>query len=320
MSYEKQCPPFTVTRKISRLTDEIVALTTRIDPDSIDERKSFIESIRGTLAIEGNPLDETQIAAVLDGSDVEATPTDLLEVKGAIAAYKMIRKWQPHKEKDIMKAHELLTEGLLDNSGTYRERGTGVRTGKKYVHVAPQAPKVPGLMKDLMSWLKLEEEHPLITSAIFHYEFEFIHPFTDGNGRMGRLWHTVILSHWNPIFAKIPIEKFIFARRSDYYEALRESSMEVDSYPLIEFLLEVTLEAVSSFVSKPQIQLPAEVERLLSVLQTELSIGELQDKLGVADRRTFKKRYLAPALELKVVELTLPDKPKSRLQKYRKVL
>lgn len=179
--------------------------------------------------------------------------------------------------------------------------------------MAPPANRIKSLMGDLLGWLAATEQHPLITSSIFHYEFEFIHPFSDGNGRMGRLWQTLILSQWNPLFVNIPVESMVHEHQSDYYHAINTSTAKTDSAPFIEFMLTMILNTIesSNFLSTPQ------VKELLLALKGELSRDELQSALGLQDRKSFSERYLKPALNAGLIEMTITEKPNSRLQKYR---
>ena len=173
-------------------------------------------------------------------------------------------------------------------------------------------------MRDLLQWLRATDQHPLIAGSVFHYEFEFIHPFADGNGRMGRLWQTLILVHWNKLFADIPVESLVYAHQSDYYEALQRSTEETDSAPFIEFMLRVILESVTeSAIPQVAPQVAPQVERLLKILVAEMSREDLQSALGLVDRKSFRERYLKPALDAGLIEMTIPGKPNSRLQKYR---
>jgi hypothetical protein len=165
--------------------------------------------------------------------------------------------------------------------------------------------------------LSVTDVHPLIASAVFHYEFEFIHPFADGNGRMGRLWQSLILTRWNPLFADIPVESLVFEHQAEYYRALQESTRQTDSAPFIAFMLRMILDAVTT--SAPQVtpQVTPQVGELLMVIRGEMSRERLQSSLGLLDRKSFRERYLKPALADGLIEMTIPDKPKSRLQKYR---
>jgi hypothetical protein len=173
-------------------------------------------------------------------------------------------------------------------------------------------------MRDLLQWLHTTDQHPLIAGSVFHYEFEFIHPFADGNGRAGRLWQTLILFRWNPLFAHIPVESLVYEHQSEYYQALQRSTDQTDSAPFIEFMLRMILDAVSS-AAAPQVapQVTPQVERLLEVLVGDMSREDLQTALGLQDRKSFRERYLKPALAEGLIEMTLPGKPNSRLQKYR---
>ncbi len=187
--------------------------------------------------------------------------------------------------------------------------GMGVMAGRQVIHMAPPADRVPQLMRNLLRWLAAGDAHPLIASSVFHYEFEFIHPFADGNGRIGRLWQSLILSRWNPLLGHIPVESLIFEHQPDYYQALRESTLQTDSAPFITFMLRMILAAVTH--PAPQ------VGELLLAIAGEMRREALQAALGLHDRKSFRERYLEPALADGLLEMTIPDKPNSRLQKYR---
>lgn len=175
----------------------------------------------------------------------------------------------------------------------------------------PPAVRVPGLVDDLLEWLEGTDEHPLVSSSVFHYGFEFIHPFEDGNGRMGRLWQTLILTRWNPLFASVPVESLVHARQGDYYRATRESSAEGESTKFIEYMLDTILAALRTPQVTPQ------VERLLSVLQGTMSRRQIQHALRLRDRKSLRERYLLPALQDGYVEMTRPDAPSAKNQRYR---
>ena len=205
--------------------------------------------------------------------------------------------------------------GLLDAPGRYRRGGVAVAGGGQVHHIGPPADRVPHFMSNLLTWLGGTDEHPLIASSVFHYEFEFIHPFEDGNGRLGRLWQTLILTRWNPLFAWIPVESLIHARQSDYHAAIRESSAKGESTPFITYMLEATHEATSTPQVTPQIT--PQVTRLLSVLKGEMSARQILHALGLSDRKSFRERNLLPALEQALVEMTHPESPTARNQRYR---
>lgn len=276
-------------------------------------RANRIRTIHGSLAIEGNTLSEAQITAILNGKPVMAPPREIQEVKNAIAAYDRLPKWHPEKEGDLLKAHAVLMAGLLEEAGCYRKGGVGVMAGRAVIHMAPPAKRVPVLMRNLFQWLAASESLPLITSAVFHYEFEFIHPFMDGNGRIGRLWQTLILSQWQPLFTDIPVESLIHKYQVAYYQALQESTEQANSAPFIEFMLHRIFEAVTIYA--PQVS--PQVERLLTVIRHEMTATEIQKALNLQDRKSFRLRYLEPALKEDLIEMTIPEKPNSRLQKYR---
>lgn len=315
-------PPYTITPAIVTLVARIgeavgrlatlaeVAMPLRL------RRINRIRTIRGSLAIEGNTLSEAQITAILEGSRVIAPPREVQEVRNAIAAYDRYAHWRPESEADLLEAHRLLMAGLIDEAGVYRRGGVGVMAGDQVIHMAPPADRIPVLMGDLFHWLEASDEHPLITSSVFHYEFEFIHPFADGNGRMGRLWQTLTLTRWNPLFADIPVESLVFQHQADYYGALQESTKRTDCAPFIAFMLRMILDAVAT---TPQVtlQVTPQVGHLLRVIEGEMSREALQAALGLRDRKSFRERYLLPALAQGLVEMALPDKPNSRLQRYR---
>ena len=185
------------------------------------------------------------------------------------------------------------------------------------IHIAPQAHRISGLMQDLLGWLATTDENPLIASSVFHYEFEFIHPFADGNGRVGRLWQTLILSRWQPVFADLPVESLIHAHQAEYYQAIQDATTEADSAPFIEFMLRMILEALDAGAPQATPQVTPQVARLLGVLVGELSRYELMAALNLCDRKSFRERYLAPALSDGLIEMTQPARPNSPGQRYR---
>jgi Fic family protein len=322
-------PPYTITpaiiRLISDVSEQLGRLSVLADENNLRLRRiNRIRTIQGSLAIEGNTLSEAQITAILEGKRVMAPPKDIQEARNAIKAYEQFEHWQPTNEKQLLQAHQVLMTGLIDDAGRYRKGNVGVMNGEVVVHMAPPANRVKKLMGDLLRWLAASDQHPLITSSVFHYEFEFIHPFADGNGRMGRLWQTLILSQWNPLLAQLPVESMIHAHQSEYYQALNLSTQKTDSAPFIEYMLGVILETIASNAGNntPQVgqQVTPQVEALLKVLlrvDKPLPRNELQVELGLKDRESFRERYLKSALALGLIEMTIPDKPNSRLQQYR---
>lgn len=316
-------PPYTITSTILNLVAKISESVGRLSalPDTAKvlrlRRINRVRTIRGSLAIEGNTLSEEQITAILDGKRVIATPREIREARNAIAAYDHFGQWRPSVEAELLEAHRDLMTGLIDDAGAYRRGGVGVMAGGQVIHMAPPANRVPELMLNLFQWLDASDQHPLITSSVFHYEFEFIHPFSDGNGRAGRLWQTLILTRWNPLFADIPVESLVHEHQAEYYEALQSSTAQTDSAPFIEFMLRMILDAVSCATPQVSPQVTPQVKRLLDVLEGEMTREQLQNGLILQDRKSFRERYLMPALADGLVEMTLPEKPNSRLQKYR---
>ena len=310
-------PPFTVTAAI---VSQVAAIAESIGRLGAVEGRALrlrrinrIRSIRGSLAIEGNTLSEAQITAILDGKPVIAPPREVLEARNALAAYEGLPRWQAAKEQHLLAAHACLMKGLADDAGRYRRGGVGVMQGKQVLHMAPPASRVPALMKNLLRWLADTGQHPLIASSVFHYEFEFIHPFSDGNGRMGRLWQTLILSRWNPLFAHVPVESLVHAHQSGYYAALNESTRRSDSAVFIEFMLARLLEAIEAAGSvqetrvKTRVKTPVKAaDQILALLrkQPTLTLAALAARLGKSTsaieravrklREAGRLRYIGP--------------------------
>lgn len=211
-------------------------------------RENRIKTIHSSLSIENNSLSLEQISAIIDGKRVLGNPNEIVEVTNAIEAYDLLLSLNPYEEKDLLRAHELMMKNLVERNGKYRIGGVAIYDGEKIVHLAPPADMVPNLMSDLFKWLKESDVHPLIKSCVFHYEFEFIHPFQDGNGRIGRLWQTVILKEWKKIFAWVPIETLIKKNQKEYYGALRTSDSIANSTRFIEFLLSLILDTLNETI------------------------------------------------------------------------
>ena len=235
----------------------------------------------------------------------------------------------PASVDDLLKAHKLMMNGLVSENGKFRSGGVGVFDGDMLIHMAPPAGFVPEHIHNLFAWYQQSELHPLIKSAIFHYEFEFIHPFADGNGRMGRMWHSLLLGKWKDLFFWLPIEELIQFRQKEYYDALGAADKQADSAGFVELMLEIIRDSLTevTVVGRSTDQHSDQVadqdktptERLLYVLSDKtLSATELMDRLGLSHKPTFRKNYLNPALEQNLIERTIPDKPNSRNQKYRK--
>ena len=213
---------------------------------SAKHRVNRIKTIHGTLAIEGNTLSTEQVTAVLEGKPVVAPINEVQEVRNALKAYELLDTLDPCKVDDLLKAHATMEAGLIDEIGCFRKGGAGVVSGKTVIHYAPDAERVPFLVNDMFEWLRTTDEHPLIASCVFHYEFEFIHPFADGNSRTGRLWQTLILSRWRPIFKNLPIENIVYKYQKEYCRAIAVSGGKAGCTPFVEFVLGVIAETLTT--------------------------------------------------------------------------
>lgn len=256
-------PPFTITPFVLNLCSDIAAFLGKYEglhvakPEPKLRRHNRIKTIQASLAIEGNTLDLDQVTAILDGKKVVGPKKDVLEVVNAIKAYENVATYKVTSETAFRAAHGLFMKSLVVDAGKYRSGNVGILKGNQVVHVAPKAAFVPRLMADLFQFLKTDHEtHALIKACVFHYELEFIHPFQDGNGRMGRLWQTALLAHFHPIFEFVPAESVIRARQKEYYRALEKSDKAGDATAFLEFSLAVIKDAVEEFYAelKPGVQ------------------------------------------------------------------
>lgn len=324
-------PPFHMTDKMTFLLAEISEQVGRISVLAEGalsphlRRENRIRTIHSSLAIEHNSLSLAQVTAILDGKRVLGNPNEIKEVQNAYEAYELMLQLDPSSVEDLLKAHRLMMKGLVPENGRFRSGGVGIFDGETVIHMAPPADLVPEHIRNLFAWYTQPAFHPLIKSAVFHYEFEFIHPFSDGNGRMGRMWHSLLLGKWKPLFFWLPIEELIQSRQAEYYNALAVADKQGDSAEFVELMLEIIRDSLKEVAvlgrSTDQVndQDKSPVTQLLSALGTEtLSAVELMARLGLSHRPTFRKNYLNPALERNLIERTIPDKPTSRNQKYRK--
>ncbi|WP_305265639.1 Fic family protein [uncultured Bacteroides sp.] len=328
-------PPFHMTDKMTSLIAEIseqVGRITVLQEGTISphlRRENRIRTIHSSLAIEHNSLSLEQVTAILDGKRVLGNPNEIKEVQNAYEAYELMLRLNPASVDDLLKAHKLMMNGLVSENGRFRSGGVGVFDGEVLIHMAPPVEFVPEHIQNLFAWYQKSELHPLIKSAIFHYEFEFIHPFADGNGRMGRMWHSLLLGKWKEMFFWLPIEELIQSRQKEYYDALGAADKQADSAGFVELMLEIIRDSLTEITvvgrstdqdsDQVTVQDKIPVERILSALSDEtLSATELMERLGLSHRPTFRKNYLNPALEQKLIERTIPDKPNSKNQKYRK--
>ena len=236
-------PPFTISANainlIAEISGQIERYAIRLEQEEgLRLRKANrIKTIHSSLAIEGNTLSEDEVRDILDGKTIVAPLKQIQEVKNAINTYELYPKLNPYNVKDLLKAHGVMMQALVDNAGHFRRSGVGVFSEKGLVHMAPPADRVPTLMNDLFDWLKSAKDHLLIRSCVFHYEFEFIHPFNDGNGRMGRLWQSLILGKLHPLFEHLPVENMVYANQQAYYNAITASTNAGQSGPFIDFML-----------------------------------------------------------------------------------
>lgn len=285
-------------------------------------RENRIRTIQASLAIEHNTLNVEQVTAVIEGKSVLGLPREIQEVRNAFAAYEAMPDWEPTSLADLLSAHGRLMLGLCDDAGHWRRGGVGIYRGEQLVHMAPPANQVPRLMGQLLQWLAGTEAHPLIAFCALHYELEFIHPFSDGNGRMGRLWQTVVLSRWQPVMAFLPVETVIISRQDEYYQQLSQADQRSDCTGFILFLLEALRDALAIAISarpdaktEMSVNLSAEMsvknrlktpELILKVLSEEpnLTLNEVAERIGKSTRtvertasalvKTGRLRFVGP--------------------------
>ncbi|MBS1649967.1 MAG: Fic family protein [Bacteroidetes bacterium] len=248
-------PPYEITsiilKFITSISEKIGEVNAKylIKTNPTLRKQNQIKTIHSSLSIEGNTLTEEQITAIIENKRVIGPEKDIIEVLNALEVYKNINKLKPYNEKDFLNAHQLLLKNLINNPGKYRKQGVGIVKGSKVEHVAPPFENVPYLMNDLFVYLKDKSELTLIKSCVFHYEMEFIHPFLDGNGRMGRLWQTLILMQDYPIFEFLPFETLIANNQEEYYKALSQSDKEGKSTKFIEYMLKIIDSSLSNLLT-----------------------------------------------------------------------
>ncbi len=275
MSYS---PPFRLTHQMMTLVSEISEMIGRwtavnhrgLVPEL--RRENRIRTIQASLAVEQNTLSFEQVTAVFEGKHVLGTPKEILEVQNAFAAYELLDTLTPSALPNLLNIHRVLMTGLVPDAGRLRVGGAGIYRGEQLVHMAPPASQVDRLLEQLLSWLATTDAHPLIASSAFHYEFEFIHPFSDGNGRMGRLWQTLILSRWQPVLAFLPVETVIKQYQADYYAVFRQADCCSDCTCFIEFLLSAIRTALAEAIaSSKQFQSGLTVETQVE-MQVEMQV------------------------------------------------
>lgn len=327
---DKYIPPYEITDEMLELVSEIMENLGKLSGVNELEklprlrRVSRIKSIHSSLAIESNTLSIEQVTDVINGKRVLAPQKDIEEVHNAFNAYEKLSEINPYSIDDLLKIHGIMMNGLVKEVGRLRSGQVGVyNQDGKVVHLAPPADFVPQQLGQLFDWVKNSNANMLIKSSVFHYEFEFIHPFNDGNGRTGRLWQTALLASWKPIFAWIPIESIIKDNQEDYYNAITLSTSQGKSNIFIEFMLDVINKAIKDIITDTRNHynhINNQITELMKVIESyPQSATELMEKLNLKSRLGFRKNYLQPALDAGLIGMTEPDKPTSKNQKYFKI-
>ncbi len=319
-------PPFTITPRQLTLVAEICERIGRWGGRDLSlspqlRKANRIQSIQASLAIENNSLGIDQVTAIVEGKRVLGSMREIQEVRNAIECYDLLPTWKPESVEDFLAAHGHMMKALVDHAGGFRAGGVGIYRGEQLIHMAPPAERVEHLVGDLFQWLAKTDLHPLIASSILHYEIEFIHPFSDGNGRLGRLWQSLSLSRWHPELAYLPVESLVRDRQTEYYEALGAADRAAEATPFVEFMLTIIRETLETSPMSDQAsdQVSDQVKSLLKAFGNGASLtsDELIRRLGLRHKPTFRKNHLNPALASGVIEMTEPDSPRSPTQRYR---
>ena len=326
---EKYTPPFSITNTMLTLVAEIAEKTGRITSYRSFEtkphlrRNNRIRSIHSSLAIEANSLSLDEVKSVINGKTVIGPAKEIQEVKNAYQAYDMLGKFDPFSLRDLQKLHGIMTYLTVQESGVFRTHNEGVFNGDVCIFMAPPPQFVPDQMRALFGWMREGKKnvHPLILSSVFHYEFVFIHPFSDGNGRMARLWQTALLSEWNPLFQYLPLESKIHEFQDGYYDAIAACHVAGNSTAFVEFMLDkinLTLDWALEQVSDKDAYLTEAVQKLLDAMEYDVpyTAAQLMEHLDLKSKANFRKLYLLPALEKNLIVMGIPDKPTSRNQTY----
>lgn len=328
-SYE---PPFVITNEILRYVSSIserigrITATGNLEARPHLRKNNRIRSVHSSLKIEANSLTIGQVRDVINGKAVLGEQKEIQEVKNAYAAYQRLSEIDPYSLEDLKLFHSIMTKYVVEESGDFRQGEEGVFSAGHCIFMTPPAQFVPQLMRDLFDWMRESKDsvHPLILSSVFHYEFVFIHPFADGNGRMARLWHTALLSKWKAVFEYIPVESQIEKFQEEYYDVIGRCHTEGASTAFIEFMLmhiDKILDDISVQISEDNGRLSEQVKRLLEVMEYDIPYTgkNLMEKLGLKSKEGFRRNYLRPAEEMNLIRMTIPDKPNSRNQRYLKV-
>lgn len=325
MSYK---PPFSITNKILNLIASISEKIGKIETVNLLNSKPHlrknnrIKSVHASLKIEANSLSLDNVRDILNGKTVLGPQKEIIEVKNAFAAYDLIEKTNPYSIRALNKIHGIMTRGLLAESGAFRKGNEGVFSNGKCIFMAPPPEFVPNLIEELFAWMKSNKKdlHQLIMASVFHYEFVFIHPFTDGNGRMARYWQTLLLSQWKPIFKYIPIESQIGKFQEEYYKAISICHTNGNSTIFIEFILTQIDHILDEVITQSanESNLSEYVKKLISVMEPEIpyTAERLLELLNLKSKEALRRNYLGPAIKSKLVRMEIPDKPTSRNQRY----
>ena len=326
---EQYIPPFSITNTMLTLVAEIAEKTGRITSFRSFETKPYlrrnnrIRSIHSSLAIEANSLSLDEVKNVINGRTVIGPEKEIQEVKNAYQAYDLLGQFDPYSLRDLQKLHGIMTYLTVQESGVFRTHNEGVFNGDICIFMAPPPQFVPAQMQSLFAWMRDAKEivHPLILSSVFHYEFVFIHPFSDGNGRVARLWQTALLAEWNPVFQYLPLESRIHEFQDGYYDAIARCHSEGSSNTFIEFMLDkinLTLDWALDQVSEKDAYLSEAVQKLIEIMEYDVpyTATQLMKQLGLKSKDNFRKLYLLPALEKGLIIMGIPDKPTSRNQTY----
>ena len=325
-------PPFKLTSVMfdyaANITEKIGQINNynNLRKMPILRKNNRIQLVHSTLAIEANSLSLKQVKDVINGKLVIGFEREIREVKNAYKAYEQITKINPYSIDDLLYVHGILTNGLIEESGKFRSGNEGVfDEDNNCIFIAPKPDLVMDLINDLFNYIKENKDkiNPLILSSVFHYEFVFIHPFSDGNGRMARLWQNIILSHWKEVFVYLPIESLIKKYQKEYYKVIDACNNSGESTEFIEFMLKMIDESLNNLlknINKEVSNTDEYVNKLLEVMDYNIPVSakELMNKLNLKSINSFRKVYLKPALNMGLIKLTNPDKPTSKNQKYYK--
>ena len=329
---DKYIPPFEISNEMLKKVSDIMEKIGKLDSfNNLDKtpylrKQTKINSVHSSVAIENNPLSLEQVKDVINGKLVIGEQKDIQEVKNAYKAYEMLKDINPYSIDDLKKIHGVMTFLVEEVSGEFRTTSEGVFDDNgNCIFVCPPGDRVNSLMNDLFEWLNENKDtiHPLILSSIFHYEFVFIHPFTNGNGRTVRLWQNSILYRWKDIFEYLPIESKIHKYQDEYYDSIAKCHKNANSNVFIEFMLKMIDETLDEAISTSHLPITNEtinINKLLDAMESgkPMTATEIMEKLGIKSKETLRGQYLDPAIKQGLVSLTVPDKPTSKNQMYYK--